>query len=380
MNFAFDEEHLLFRQMVREFARKELAPGVAERDREGLFPEDQVRLMGELGLMGVFVPEEYGGAGADPVSYLVAVEELAREDASAAVTMSVNNSVCCFPILTFGTEDQKRRFLPPLATGEVIGGFCLTEPGAGSDAAGLKTRAVRDGDHYVLNGSKAWITNAGVGRYFVLIASTDPEQGARGLTAFVVDATTDGFIVNKPEDKMGLRGSKTCMITIEDMKVPVENRLGDEGMGLKVALATLDHSRIGIGAQALGIAKAALDEAARYAKERHQFGRPLAANQAIQYKLADMATRIEAAELLVYRAGWLDSRGRTDSKLSSMAKLYASEAAIFCTYEGLQIHGGYGYSKEYKIERLYRDARVTTIYEGTSEVQRMVIARQLLKD
>ncbi len=379
MNFRFEEEHEMFRTMVRDFARNEIAPGSAERDRDGTFPEDIVRTLGELGLMGVFIPESYGGSGADVISYLVAVEELAREDASVAVTMSVNNSVCCFPILKFGTEEQKQKYLAELATGTEIGGFCLTEPGAGSDAAGLKTRAVRDGDHYVLNGSKAWITNAGVGRYFVLIASTDPSAGAKGLTAFIVDSQWDGFIVNKPEDKMGMRSSKTCMITIEDMKVPVENRLGDEGMGLKVALTTLDHSRVGIGAQALGIAKGALAEAARYAKERHQFGKPLAANQAIQFKLADMATRIEAADMLVYRAGWLDQLGKADSRLSSMAKLYASESAIFATYEGLQIHGGYGYSKEYKIERLYRDARVTTIYEGTSEVQRMVIARHLLK-
>lgn len=379
MNFRFEEEHEMFRTMVRDFARNEIAPGAAERDRDCTFPEDIVRTLGELGLMGVFIPETYGGSGADVISYLVAVEELAREDASVAVTMSVNNSVCCFPILKFGTEEQKQRYLPELATGTGIGGFCLTEPGAGSDAAGLKTRAVRDGDHYILNGSKAWITNAGVGRYFVLIASTDPSAGTKGLTAFIVDSQWDGFIVNKPEDKMGMRSSKTCMITIEDMKVPVENRLGDEGMGLKVALTTLDHSRVGIGAQALGIAKGALAEAARYAKERHQFGKPLAANQAIQFKLADMATRIEAAELMVYQAGSLDQQGKANSRLSSMAKLYASESAIFATYEGLQIHGGYGYSKEYKIERLYRDARVTTIYEGTSEIQRMVIARHLLK-
>ena len=379
MNFGFTEEHDMFRKMVRDFAVNDIAPGAAQRDREGRFPGDIIRTMGELGLLGMFVPEAYGGSGTDAISYLLAVEELAREDASVAVTMSVNNSVCCFPILKFGTEEQKMKYLPELATGAALGGFCLTEPGAGSDAASLKTRAVRDGDQYVLNGSKAWITNAGVGRYFVLIAVTDPDAGTKGLSAFIVDAETPGFIVNKPEEKMGLCSSKTCMITIEDMKVPVANRLGEEGIGLKVALTTLDHSRIGIGAQSLGIAKAALQEAARYATERVQFGKPLAAKQAIQFKLADMATRIEAAELLVYQAGWMDQQGRADTRLSSMAKLYASEAAIFATYEGLQVHGGYGFSKEYKIERLYRDARVTTIYEGTSEVQRMVIARSLLK-
>ncbi len=379
MNFGFTEEHDMFRKMVRDFAVNDIAPGAAQRDREGRFPDDIIRTMGELGLLGMFVPEAYGGSGTDAISYLLAVEELAREDASVAVTMSVNNSVCCFPILKFGTEEQKMKYLPELATGAALGGFCLTEPGAGSDAASLKTRAVRDGDQYVLNGSKAWITNAGVGRYFVLIAVTDPDAGTKGLSAFIVDAETPGFIVNKPEEKMGLCSSKTCMITIEDMKVPVANRLGEEGIGLKVALTTLDHSRIGIGAQSLGIAKAALQEAGRYATERVQFGKPLAAKQAIQFKLADMATRIEAAELLVYQAGWMDQQGRADTRLSSMAKLYASEAAIFATYEGLQVHGGYGFSKEYKIERLYRDARVTTIYEGTSEVQRMVIARSLLK-
>ena len=379
MNFGFTEEHDMFRKMVRDFAVNDIAPGAAQRDREGRFPDDIIRTMGELGLLGMFVPEAYGGSGTDAISYLLAVEELAREDASVAVTMSVHNSVCCFPILKFGTEEQKMKYLPELATGAALGGFCLTEPGAGSDAASLKTRAVRDGDQYVLNGSKAWITNAGVGRYFVLIAVTDPDAGTKGLSAFIVDAETPGFIVNKPEEKMGLCSSKTCMITIEDMKVPVANRLGEEGIGLKVALTTLDHSRIGIGAQSLGIAKAALQEAGRYATERVQFGKPLAAKQAIQFKLADMATRIEAAELLVYQAGWMDQQGRADTRLSSMAKLYASEAAIFATYEGLQVHGGYGFSKEYKIERLYRDARVTTIYEGTSEVQRMVIARSLLK-
>ncbi|NOY22316.1 MAG: acyl-CoA dehydrogenase [Acidobacteria bacterium] len=379
MNFQFEEEHGLFRKMVRDFAVNELAPGAAERDKNAEFPAEAIAKLGELGLMGAFIPEEYGGAGADVISYLIAVEELAREDPSVAVTMSVNNSVCCAPIYNFGTEEQKHKFLPQLAAGEVIGGFCLTEPGAGSDAAGLKTKAVRKGDKYILNGSKAWITNASVGKYFVMIAVTDPSLGHKGLSAFIVDADSPGFIVNKPEDKMGIRASKTCMITIEDLEVPAENLLGKEGMGLKIALRTLDHSRIGIGAQALGIARGALAEAVRYARERHQFGKPLTANQAIQFKLADMATKIEVAELLIMKAGWLDGKGTPDTRLSSAAKLFASETAIFCTYEGLQIHGGYGYSKEYKIERLYRDARVTTIYEGTSEVQRMVIARSLLR-
>jgi len=379
VDFQFLEEHNLMRQMVREFAKTELEPEAGKRDKTGEFPAKQIKELGELGLMGVFIPEIYGGSEADTISYLIAVEELAKVDPSVAVTMSVNNSVCCFPILKFGNEEQKKKFLTPLASGEVLGGFCLTEPNAGSDAGGLKTKAIKKGDKYILNGSKAWITNASVGKYFVVLAITNPELGAKGISAFVVDAETEGFIVNPPEDKMGMRSSKTCMITLEDVEVPAENLLAQEGMGFKIALTTLDHSRIGIGAQALGIAKGALQEAVRYAGERVQFNKPLSKQQAIQFKIADMATKIEAAESLVYYAGWLEQSGQVKTKISSMAKLYASEAANFVTYEALQIHGGYGYSKEYKIERLYRDARVTTIYEGTSEVQRMVIARDLLK-
>ncbi len=378
MDFSLNEEQKMFRDMVRDFAKNEVEPGASERDKKAEFPHDLIKEMGELGLMGVFIPEEYGGSGADVISYLLAVEELAKADPGVAVTMSVNNSVCCFPILKFGTEEQKKKYLPPLASGEVIGGFCLTEPNAGSDAGSLKTKAVKKGDKYIINGSKAWITNAGVGKYFVLLASTNPEEGHKGISAFIVDAESDGFIVDKPEDKMGMRSSKTCMVTLEDLEVPEENLLGKEGMGFKIALTTLNHSRIGIGAQALGIAKGAFEEGVRYSTERVQFGKPIAKQQAIQFKISDMATRIEAAENLVYYAGVMDSIGKADPKLSSMAKMYASETAIFCTYEALQIHGGYGYSKEYKIERLYRDARVTTIYEGTNEIQRLVIAKSLL--
>ncbi len=378
MEFRLNDEQKMFRDMVRDFAKNEVEPGASERDKKAEFPHDLIKEMGELGLMGIFIPEEYGGSGADVISYLLAVEELAKVDPGVAVTMSVNNSVCCFPILKFGTEEQKKKFLPQLATGEVIGGFCLTEPNAGSDAGSLKTKAVKKGDKYIINGSKAWITNAGVGKYFVLLASTNPEAGHKGISAFIVDAEHPGFIVDKPEDKMGMRSSKTCMVTLEDLEVPEENLLGKEGMGFKIALTTLNHSRIGIGAQALGIAKGAFEEGVRYSTERVQFGKPIAKQQAIQFKIADMATRIEAAESLVYYAGFMDSIGKADPKLSSMAKMYASETAIFCTYEALQIHGGYGYSKEYKIERLYRDARVTTIYEGTNEIQRLVIAKSLL--
>jgi len=379
VDFKLLEEHLLFKNMVRDFANSELAPEASFRDKTCAFPEKQIKELGELGLMGVFVPEIYGGSEADTISYLIAVEELAKVDPSVAVTMSVNNSVCCFPILKFGNEYQKKKFLTPLASGEVLGGFCLTEPNAGSDAGGLKTKAEKKGDKYIINGSKAWITNASIGKYFVVLAITDASLGAKGISAFIVDAESKGFIVNPPEDKMGMRSSKTCMVTLEDVEVPAENLLGTEGMGFKIALTTLDHSRIGIGAQALGIAKGALEEAVRYSGERVQFGKPIAKKQAIQFKIADMATRIEASESLVYYAGWLEQTGNVNSRISSSAKLYASETANFVTYESLQIHGGYGYSKEYKIERLYRDARVTTIYEGTSEVQRMVIARDLLK-
>ncbi len=378
MEFGLNEEQKMFRDMVRDFAKNEVEPGASERDKKAEFPHDLIKEMGELGLMGVFIPEEYGGSGADVISYLLAVEELAKVDPGVAVSMSVNNSVCCFPILKFGTEEQKKKFLPQLASGEVIGGFCLTEPNAGSDAGSLKTKAVKKGDKYIINGSKAWITNAGVGKYFVLLASTNPEAGHKGISAFIVDAEHPGFIVDKPEDKMGMRSSKTCMVSLEDLEVPEENLLGKEGMGFKIALTTLNHSRIGIGAQALGIAKGAFEEGVRYSTERVQFGKPIAKQQAIQFKIADMATRIEAAESLVYYAGFMDSIGKTDPKLSSMAKMYASETAIFCTYEALQIHGGYGYSKEYKVERLYRDARITTIYEGTNEIQRLVIAKNLL--
>ncbi|BBB32213.1 acyl-CoA dehydrogenase [Thermotomaculum hydrothermale] len=378
MDFRLTEEQKMFRDMVRDFAKKEVEPGASERDKKAEFAHDLVKEMGELGLMGVFIPEEFGGSGGDVISYLLAVEELAKVDPGVAVTMSVNNSVCCFPILKFGNEEQKKKYLPLLASGEVIGGFCLTEPNAGSDAGSLRTKAVKKGDKYIINGSKAWITNARVGKYFVLLASTNPEAGHKGISAFIVDADHPGFIVDKPEDKMGMRSSKTCMVTLEDLEVPAENLLGEEGMGFKIALTTLNHSRIGIGAQALGIAKGAFEEGVKYSTERVQFGKPIAKQQAIQFKIADMATRIEAAENLVYYAGFMDSIGKTDPKLSSMAKMYASETAIFCTYEALQIHGGYGYSKEYKIERLYRDARVTTIYEGTNEIQRLVIAKSLL--
>jgi len=377
MNFELDEQQQMVQDMVRSFAEERIAPGAGERDRSGVFPDDLFAEIGELGLLGMFVPEEYGGAGMDVFSYLLAVEELARADASVAVGVSVTNSVCCWPILHFGTEEQKQRFLPALASGECLGGFMLTEPQAGSDAANQRTRYSDQGDHWVLDGSKAWITNAGVARYYVCLATKDPALGAKGVSAFILDAEQDGVVVNRPEEKMGLRSSKTCMVTLEDARVPKECMLGEEGRGLKVALATLDHSRLGIAAQAVGIAQAALEESLRYARDRQQFGRPILDHQAIAFRLAEMDTEIAAARALVYRGAWASTRPGRHSRQSAQAKLYASEMVNRVVGWAVQIHGGYGYSVEYTVERLYRDARVTTIYEGTSEVQKMVIAREL---
>lgn len=375
MDFNLDDQQTMVQDMVRSFAEDRIRPGAMERDQSAEFPHDLFTEMGELGLLGMFVPEEFGGAGMDLLSYLLAVEELARVDASIAVGMSVTNSVCCYPILEFGTQEQKRRYLPELASGQVIGGFMLTEPHAGSDAASLKTRYRDDGDDWVLDGSKAWITNAGIGRYFVCLATRNPEQGPKGVSAFILDADQDGVVVDRPEDKMGLRSSKTAMVTLEGARVPKDAMLGDEGQGLKVALTTLDHSRLGIAAQAVGIAQAAFEEAARYARDRQQFGRPIMEHQAIAFRLAEMDTEIAAARGLLWQGAWAASQPGRHSRESARAKLYASEMCNRVVGWAVQVHGGYGYSREYTIERLYRDARVTTIYEGTSEVQKMVIAR-----
>ena len=333
--------------------------------------------MAELGLLGMLVPEAYGGAGMDLLSYLLAVEELARVDASIAVGMTVTNSVCCWPIVRFGSEEVKKAFLPGLASGELLGGFMLTEPEAGSDAASLRTRFRRDGDDWVLDGSKAWITNAQVGRYFVCLATEDPSMGARGISAFVLDAEQEGVIVNRPEEKMGLRSSKTCMVSLEGARVPGFAMLGERGQGFKIALTTLDHSRLGIAAQSIGIATAALEESLRYARDRKQFARPILKHQAVAFRLADMSTEIDAARGLLMQAVWASSQPGSHSRESAAAKLFASEMCNRVVEHAVQVHGGYGYSKEYTVERLYRDARVTTIYEGTSEVQRLVIARAL---
>jgi butyryl-CoA dehydrogenase len=378
VDFSFTEDQQLLRDEIRRFAVERIQPGAAERDRKHIFPTDIFQEMGEMGLFGMLVPEEYGGAGTDTLSYLLAIEEISRVDAAAAVTLSVTNSVCCWPIVHFGSEVLKRKVLPPLASGEAVGGFGLTEPGAGSDAGSLKTTARRDGDVWVLNGEKAWITNAGYAKYFVVLARTNPDAGKRGLSAFVVPADAPGFSVGAPEEKMGLKSSLTAQIYFSDCRVPAENLLGEEGQGLKIALSTLGHSRLGIGAQAAGIHQRALELAVSYARERVQFGTPIAANQAIQFKIAQMATELAASRALTYYAA-TSEHTKQASRLAAQAKVYASEAANRACQESLQIHGGNGFHDDYEISRLYRDVRVTTIYEGTSEMQRMVIARSLLK-
>ncbi len=382
MNFELNDDQRMIRQMVRDFAEEKIRPGVARRDEKEEFVSELLPGLAELGLLGMVTPEAYGGSGLDDVAYAVAIEELARVCPSTAVTVSVTNSVCQEPILRFGSEEQKKRFLPPLAKGEHLGGFCLTEPGSGTDAAALQTRAVKDGDHYILNGAKAWITNTHVGKVFVVMAVTTPGVGAKGISAFIVTSDTPGFHFMPHEKKMGLRASITSGITFEDCRVPAENLLGQEGMGIKIALATLEVSRIGIAAQALGIAQGAFEEAVKYARERQTFGEPIANHEAIQFMISEAATQIEAARLLTYRAAAMRAAGGgpDQSRASSMAKLFSSETAKAVCDMAVQVHGAYGYSREYAVERFYRDVRVTTIYEGTSEVQRMVIAKALLKD
>lgn len=377
--FALSEEQELVRREVRRFAEERIAPGVAERDRAHAFPHEVVAEMGELGLLGMLVPEAHGGTGFDPLSYVVAIEEVARICPSTAVTMSVTNSVCCWPIERFGSEELKRRVLPELVSGRSIGGFGLTEPGAGSDPSGMKTVAVRDGDSWVLDGEKAWITNAGIGRYFVVLARTDPHAGKRGISAFVVPSDAPGFGVGAPEEKLGLLASRTAPLYFQECRIPAGNLLGQLGQGLKIALATLDHSRLGIAAQAVGIHRRALELAVSYARARVQFGVPIAEHQAIRFKIAQIATELEAARTLTWYAATISERRPEAGRLASEAKVYASEAANRACAESLQIHGGNGFGADYEISRLYRDVRVTTIYEGTSEMQRMVIARQLLR-
>jgi alkylation response protein AidB-like acyl-CoA dehydrogenase len=381
VDFSLTEEQELLVEQVRRFAEERIRPGVEERDREHRFPEEILEEMGELGLLGMLVPEEYGGAGVDPLTYVLAVEEIARVCPSTAVTMSVTNSVCCWPIVQFGSESLKRKVLPGLASGCQIGGLGLTEPGSGSDAGSLRTTARRDGDSWVLSGEKAWITNAGYAAWYFVVASTNPAAGKRGLSAFAVPADAPGFAVGKPEEKMGLRASRTAPLFFTDCRIPAGNLVGEEGQGLKLAFATLDHSRLGIAAQALGIHQRALELAVAYAKDRKQFGVPIASHQAIQMKIAQMSTELAAARALTHYAASISEAPAQKSqagRFAAQAKLYASEAANRACYESLQIHGGNGFHEDYEISRLYRDVRVTTIYEGTSEMQRLVIARHLL--
>lgn len=381
MDFSLTDDQKMLQQMVREFAVSELRPKAAHYDETGEFPWDQIKKMGELGLMGIFVPEEYGGAGMDAVSYALATEEVAWGDAACSVILSVNNSLICEALIKLGSDEMKKSILTPLANGEQLGCFCLTEPQAGSDAANQKTRADKKGDEYILNGGKLFITSGGQAHKALVMAVTDPEKGKKGISAFIVDSDSDGLSFGPPEKKLGLHGSHTTSMTFEDVRVPADRLIGKEGDGLKVALVTLDSGRIGIAAQSLGIGRAAMDEAIKYSKERQQFGQRLADMQAIQFKIADMATQLDASRLLTWRAATMkDAQTERYSTQAAMAKLMASEACHFCTNEALQIHGGYGYIREYPVERFYRDGRVTEIYEGTSEIQRTVIARSLLKD
>lgn len=380
MNFNLSEEHLMIRDAAKDFAHAELLPGVIERDTNQTFPHEQIKKLGELGFMGMMVNPAYGGSGLDTLSYVLAMEELSKIDASASVVVSVNNSLVCWGLDTFGSEEQKAKYLPKLAAGEHIGAFCLSEPEAGSDATSQSTTAVDMGDHYLLNGTKNWITNGGSCEIALVVAQTDREKGHRGINVLIVEKGMDGFVVGEKEDKLGIRGSDTHTLLFNDVKVPKENRIGEDGFGFKFAMKTLSGGRIGIAAQALGIAQGALDLALAYSKERKTFGKPIHDHQAIAFKLADMEMKVEQARMLVYKAAWLKDQGMPYDKESAMAKLAASEAAMWVATEAVQVHGGYGYVKEYHVERLMRDAKITQIYEGTSEIQRIVISRDLIKN
>ena len=379
MNFQLTEEQLAVQEAARDFAQTELLPGVIERDTEARFPTEQIHKMGALGFMGMMVDPAYGGGGMDTISYVIAMEELSKIDASASVSMSVNNSLVCWGLEKYGSEEQKQKYLSKLATGELLGAFCLSEPEAGSDATSQQTTATLEGDYYLLNGTKNWITNGSSASIYLVIAQTDASKGHKGISVFIVEKGWDGFVVGKKEDKLGIRGSDTHSLLFTDVKVPAQNRIGAEGFGFTFAMETLNGGRIGIAAQALGIASGAYELALAYSKERKAFGKPISQHQAIQFKLADMATQIEAARLLVYKAAWLKDEGKDYAHASAMAKLYASEVAMSVTVEAVQVHGGYGYVKEYHVERLMRDAKITQIYEGTSEIQRIVISRGVLK-
>lgn len=381
--FAFEhiltDEHRMIQQEARKFAEQEIAPIAAEYDESGEFPMDTIRKMGEMGFMGIEVPEEYGGAGMDTLAYVLAEAEISKVDAAHGTIMSVNNSLFCHGILHYGTEAQKQKYVVPVASGQAIGAYALTEPSSGSDAANMRTRAVREGNYYILNGRKNWITSGPVADYFVVFAMTDPEKGHRGITAFIVEGDTPGLVRGRKEPKLGIRASATSEIGFENVKVPAENRIGEEGQGFKIAMAVLDAGRIGIAAQALGIAEAAYEAARRYVQEREAFGHPIGEFQGTGFKIADMKSRIEAARALIYNAALAKEKAKETGERytleASMAKLFASETAMYCAHAAVQIHGGMGYSKELPVERYFRDAKITEIYEGTSEIQRLVIAR-----
>ncbi len=380
MELQLTEEHEMIRQAARDFAQSELLPGVIERDEQQRFPAEQIKKLGELGFMGMMVSPEYGGGGMDTISYVLAMEELSKVDASASVVVSVNNSLVCWGLEKFGSEEQKQKYLLPLAKGEKIGAFCLSEPEAGSDATSQRTTALDKGDHYLLNGNKNWITNGNSASVYLVMAQTDVELGHKGINCLIVEKGMEGFTVGKKEDKMGIRGSDTHSLMFQDVRVPKENRLGEEGFGFKFAMKVLSGGRIGIAAQALGIASGAYELALKYSKERKAFGKEIHKHQEIAFKLADMATEVEAARMLCLKAAWLKDQGKSFDKESAMAKLYASRVANDIAREAVQVHGGYGYVKEYHVERLMRDAKITEIYEGTTEIQKIVISRMLLQE
>ncbi|MBP0903500.1 acyl-CoA dehydrogenase [Mariniflexile gromovii] len=379
MNFNLSEEHIMIRDAARDFAQTELLPGVIERDENQHFPKELVKKMGDLGFLGIMVDPKYGGSGMDTLSYVLIMEELSKIDASASVIVSVNNSLVCYGLEAFGTEEQKQKYLTKLATGEFVGAFCLSEPEAGSDATSQKTSAIDKGDHYLLNGTKNWITNGGRADVYLVIAQTDRDKGSHGINAFIVEKGTEGFHVGPKENKLGIRGSDTHTLQFNDVKVPKENRIGDDGSGFRFAMKTLSGGRIGIASQALGIASGAYELALKYSKERKSFGTEICNHQAIAFKLADMYVDIEAARYLVMKAAWDKDQGNNYDVSSAMAKLYASKVAMEHTVEAVQIHGGNGFVKDYHVERLMRDAKITQIYEGTSEIQKIVISRSLIK-
>jgi len=378
MIFELTEEHLTVQKAARDFANDVLKPGVIERDNLQKFPTEEIKQLGELGFLGMMVDPKYGGGGMDTISYVLAMEEISKVDASASVVMSVNNSLVCWGLEKFGTEEQKQKYLPRLAKGEIIGAFCLSEPEAGSDATSQRTTAIDKGDYYLLNGTKNWITNGGTASVYLVIAQTYPEKGHKGINALIVEKGMPGFVVGKKEDKLGIRGSDTHSLMFTDVKVPKANRIGEDGFGFKFAMKTLSGGRIGIASQALGIASGAYELALAYSKERKAFGKPISQHQAIQFKLADMATEIDAARLLCMKAAWMKDQGHDYTMAGAMAKLFASRVAMETTVEAVQVHGGYGFVKEYHVERLMRDAKITQIYEGTTEVQKIVIAREVL--